>query len=568
MQTKTNFKFTTNVSIDYYEKKTDASACLSKEGAKAVNKSKMAFKVQDVTVPEFLSLATNGYTFCNLFAYDPNQKYWITTTQGKSFKQYPVYKNGQNKGAMKLTFKADNYFYGSQVVFVDVDNTRFKTVPEYLSRLRYQPTCVYMSYSDNVEKNGVVSRRFRLVYVFDQVLGKDDLLHVSHAITDCIVIDTAEPMEDDCGTRISQYMNGCFGNNETYETDIIYSLVDFPKIDYCVVAQPTVTPQKQGIVFDERMVNDMQTMSYQTFMHYNSWRGYKYRTEKPDWIKGTYQMTDDTYLQLYFYKDKVCDGNKRRKKLFKRACLRRLMFPDMDADTQLFNLYVDFCRFFDNSDGVITTDTLMRKVRNAMDFSEEQLLACCDYEINWCKKNRPSFILSPDVPHTIEVTNWVRGDIAHNNLDLVYDKSLSVKENHANLTGVSLSTLYNYCKVRGIDTNPNKPQTEKERREQSKLAKWEKIRIFNQLYNPASSIRENQSTMKDNGLELSTWSVREWAEKYCVPTPTFSDYTWEWSVPSFELGNLNLSEIATSNEMIIPKDYNPWDIPQFQLGLN
>lgn len=558
MKENKNFKFKTNVSLDCYEKKTDASACLSKQGAKAVNKSKMAFKVQDVTVPEFLSLATSGHTFCGLFAYDANQKYWVTTTEGKSYQQYPEYKNGANKGAMKLTFKADQYFCGSQIVFVDVDKTKFKTIPEYLAALRYKPTFTYPSYSDNIEKNGVVSRRFRLGYVFDQMLGKDELLHISRAINDCIVIDTAEPMEDDCGTRISQYMNGCFGNNETYETDIIYSLNDFPKIDYCVVAQPTVTPQKQGVIFNEQLIEAMGTMSYSDFMHYHSWMGYRYRVEKPDWIAGTYQMTDDTYLQLWFYREKVLDGQKRRRKLFKNACLRRLMFPDIDADTLLFNLYVDFCRFFDNSDGVITLKTLMNKVKNAMEMSHEQLLAYCDYEIEYWKKNRPTFILSPAVPHTVEVVNWVRGDIAHRNLDLVYDRSKSVKENQA-ITGVPIASLYRYCELRGIDTNPNKLQTEKEKREAARQTKQEKIELFKKFYNPNMTIMQNQQLLNEKGLTLSKSSIPVWAEKYYVLTPTFS---YEWSVPTFDFTNMQMPEIEILDEPIIMENYNPWQMPQ------
>ena len=69
-----NFYFTANVSIDAYKSKADATACLSHAGAAAIGKEKMAFKEQTITVPEFLSLAISGHTFCNLFAYDPNKK--------------------------------------------------------------------------------------------------------------------------------------------------------------------------------------------------------------------------------------------------------------------------------------------------------------------------------------------------------------------------------------------------------------------------------------------------------------------------------------------------------------
>ena len=68
-----NFTFRVNISNDWYEKKTDATACLSLKGAKYLGKEKMAFREYDVTVDQFLEGATKGYTFCNLFEFDPSR---------------------------------------------------------------------------------------------------------------------------------------------------------------------------------------------------------------------------------------------------------------------------------------------------------------------------------------------------------------------------------------------------------------------------------------------------------------------------------------------------------------
>ena len=144
MKTDSNFVFRVNVSNDSYMTKSEASACLSLAGAKAVGKVKMAFREKSLTVDQFLQQALTGHAFCNLFDYDPNQKYWIETSSGKRFQSYPVYRVGNNKGCMKLNFKSDRFFRGSQTVFVDIDYTRFKTIPEYLDCLTLKPTCVYM----------------------------------------------------------------------------------------------------------------------------------------------------------------------------------------------------------------------------------------------------------------------------------------------------------------------------------------------------------------------------------------------------------------------------------------
>ena len=64
------------------------------------------------------------------------------------------------------------------------------------------------------------------------------------------------------------------------------------------------------------MCYQMEHLGYDEFMHRNSWRGYYYRTERPDWEDGLYQLTDENYLALWFPRETVTDGHKRRKKLF------------------------------------------------------------------------------------------------------------------------------------------------------------------------------------------------------------------------------------------------------------
>lgn len=337
MEVKYNFKFRVNVSNDYYVKKTDASACLSKDGAKSIGKVKMAFREQDVTVDEFLQYALNGYAFCNLFHFDTNQSYWFETGNGQRYQTTPLYKNGKNKGCMRIEFKSDRFFIGAQTVFVDIDLTRFELIPEYLACLTYKPTCVYMSYSDKLEKDKVTSRRFRMVYVFDRIMGKDDLNVISQTITDSIIRDTGEPMKDDCGTRVSQYFNGVYGNEECYVSDCIYSRLDFPdslpEVEVVMPEKPT-KEKKPEVEFDSQLLHDMGTMDYETFMHYYSWKyRYIYKTQKDEWIDGLYQLTDDNYIQLWWVRERIKDGHHRRRTLSKFACLRRLMEPDIDQDT-------------------------------------------------------------------------------------------------------------------------------------------------------------------------------------------------------------------------------------------
>lgn len=443
---------------------------------------------------------------------------------------------------MKLNFKSDRFFRGSQTVFVDVDYTRFKTILEYLECLTLKPTCVYMSYSDKREKDGITSRRFRLVYVLDRELNKMNMNIVNRYLTDCIIRDTGEPMADECGTRASQYFNGVSGNGEYYVTYNIYSRLDFPDSLPDVIVQPPSPPSQQTslptVEFDDHLLHDMGTMDYQKFMHYNSLKYcYFYRTERAEWIDGLYQLTDDSYLQLWWPRERITDGNHRRRTLLKSACLRRLINPYVDANTLLFNMYLDFHRFIDNSDHIITLDTLTRRTRRAMTMTYDELRDYCQYEINYWKNHRPKFIMHPKAPKSQAFINFVTKRIHYAELDLSYDRTKSVQENAAVL-GISPATLYRYCSERYIETNPGKGQTYVQKRQAKKQDKADKKATFMLYYDPNLSAAKNREKMLQYGLNLSVGTIRNWGKEYAMPsTPTSS------TSPSPESSILNLGPI-------------------------
>ena len=546
MKIDSNFVFRVNVSNDSYTTKSEASACLSRAGAEAVGKVKMAFRETSLTVDQFLQQALTGHSFCNLFDYDPNQKYWIETSGGKRYQSYPVYRQGQNKGCMKLNFKSDRFFRGSQTVFVDIDYTRFKTIPEYLECLTLKPTCAYMSYSDKLEKDGITSRRFRLVYVMDRELNKMNMNIVNRYLTDCIIRDTGEPMADECGTRASQYFNGVSGNAEFYVTYNIYSRLDFPdSLPDVIVQPPSPTSQQTSlptVEFDDHLLHDMGTMDYQTFMHYNSLRYcYFYRTERADWTDGLYQLTDESYLQLWWHRETITDGNHRRRTLFKHACLRRLINPYVDANTLLFNMYLDFHRFIDNSDHIITLDTLTRRTRRAMTMTYDELRDYCKYEINYWKNHRPKFIMHPDAPKSQAFINYVTKRIHYAELDLSYDRTKSVQDNAAAL-GISPATLYRYCSERYIETNPGKGQTYVQKRQAKKQDKADKKATFMLYYDPNLSAAKNREKMLKYGLDVTESTIRNWSKEYITEEmttppknegPAFNFEPIHYNVPSY-----------------------------------
>lgn len=512
-----NVKFKVNISKEAYTSKTDATACLTKNGAKAIGKNKMAFQEQEVTVDEFMQHALNGYSFCNLFAFNPNLQYWISY-KDKRYLQYPLHLKGPNKGAMKLCFKSDAFFSGAQAVFVDIDLTRFTDVRDYLDALSIKPTCTYMSFSDRKEKNGIISRRFRMVYVFSEILGSEDFVRISRFITNQIIHDTGEPMGDDCGCRKSQYFNGVYGNKEAYCSYAIYSLNDFPCETENIVIEDEGIPAsdpviEQEITFSENLVYEMKTYSYTDFMHYNSLKyNYFYRKEGPIWIDEKYQFTDESYLQLWWYPEKICDTQRRRKRLLKRACLRRLMMPDVDPDTLLFCMYVDSHKFFDNTDDILNPETFMFYCKKALAMDDATLREFCQKDIEYWQQNRPQFITKDCSNADIRS---ITGHMNRQNFAGKYDPSLSVMENADNM-GISRRSAYQYCQEMGIETGKYRD---------------EKVELFKKLYDTGKSLRQNREIMKQNGLNLSLDTIRRWKKEY-LDLPNFDLPKWNLPLPT------------------------------------
>lgn len=467
------FKFKTSISREGYPDKATAKACLSSISAKAVKREKMAFKQQEVTVDEFLNYAVNGYAFCNLFQFDKDKEYWIKSGN-RWTKTTPIYKRGLNKGCFKLNFKSDEFFFGSQTIFVDIDYTHFQEISDYINCLTYKPTCAYTSYSDRANKLGIVSRRFRLVYVFDTILDKEQFKNITFYLYNTIVTDTDEPMYDSCGCSYSQYMNGS-NSKETYCTNIIYKASDFIKhteeIDDMYDIDELEEELENNITFSSELLDDMTYSPYE-FVVRKWWaKGLRYFTQtEVNFGDKYYTTTKDDFVRLPYSPEKIQNGNHRRKKLFIRAALRRLM-KETTPDELLYNLYIDRNKFFNNEDGAIDLDCLQRKVKNAykMDIEEIKTLGNNLY--------KPTFVISSTVEDKHKAVAAARTEITDNKIGELYDTSLSVKENQEVLNSygvsVSLSRLYKWTSTNNINTK-------------------KKIEV---AYNPNLSVRENMKAM-------------------------------------------------------------------------
>lgn len=448
-------RFRINRSTDYYESKQQAIECLTGKGAKLNNKLRMAFREESLTVDEFINSAVNGYSFCNLFSYE-DKKYWIKSNKYWSL-TYPYYQRGKNKGALKIQFKKDEHFIGSQALFYDIDYTNAEDMFEYIDKLDYKPTCGYYSYSNMKNKGGVVSSRFRLVYVFDEILNRTNFKRLYRNILNMIELNTGEHFEDDCGSRCAQYMNGGFGGDYYVNEDNIYSVNDFN--EYEVIKYVEEEEQKQEVLempkLDYQMIKNMKTLDYKTFMHYYSKQYHYYYRTRYDGDED-YYLTDDNYLSLYYNRVAIKDGNHRRRKLYQRACLRRLMTTDDNINEILFNLYIDSSKFIDNSDGVITIDVLVRAAQSAYRYTKDEISKKFEKQIKLSNDKKPKFIVSDKFINKKEMVGKIRTKLKDEQIGELYDFSKSVKENSEEINKyfkVSFSRLYKFVNKNNLRDN-------------------------------------------------------------------------------------------------------------------
>lgn len=513
-----NFYFEIGLSVNSYNSKEETKLCLSTIGAKSANMDKLAFyNHTTVSVDEFEYYATNGYCFCNLFNYDANRKYYRENTNPKyPFKftyEYPEYKKGNNKGAMKLTFKCDDYFEGSQCVFVDVDKTSFETLEDYIDVLSMKPTFSYCTYSDKLKG----TRKFRLCYVFDSILDEYQFFEVSKAIHQMVIEDTGEEMDDNCGTRESQYFNGTQNKEETYKSDYIYSYSDFTintnnnitintnnnstsfnipfntsststtiyhnceKMNTSITEPSEFESEEIEVVnseLDLNFISDMERLDYDEFMHYYS-KKFKFfwRVEDEEWIDGKFQYVNENYFRLYFNVERLKDGMCRRKKLYQRMCLRRVINPESTPNEILFNAYMDLHKFIDNTEDVISIDCLVKNVKSCFKFTVEEIIEKFDGLIKLAKEHtQPKNGKIYKNKTVIKAGN-------QSEISLYYNPSLTPKENcellKQNGINVSLMSIYRYIKDNGINTKP----TDEE--------------IYDML-DLELSIRDNKKMLEDN----------------------------------------------------------------------
>ena len=395
-----NIEFLITVSLDSYNSKEEAFAALSISERRRLKREKaldikaIKWEERKVNPQQLLSLVQSGYCYCpGLFFQgvkdnlNSNNEIWKDNHFEKAFDG-----NYLNNG---FTFK--EFWSGSYCIFIDIDCTGYNSMIEYINKLKLKPTIGYYTLSDRPD-----NRRFKLVYVFDFMINNPtEWEAISKYFHSKIQEDTLELLKDNCGTRLNQ-MSFPGASYDGYISGIVYEKNDLWNVLYTAKTEEQLQAERRTgkdsskIEIDQKLVSILSRNFPVKDLRIN-YVDRIYRTlDEVSWIDTSiFSLTRIGFTTTNYWELKNTprkDGQERRKTLWKRMCLRRILKPDATPEEILVNAYIDREAFIDNSDGVVSVDNLVRNVKSAFCYGIDELKNMFNPTIEYLKANSPSMI--------------------------------------------------------------------------------------------------------------------------------------------------------------------------------
>ena len=425
--------YTFNVSV--------STTCYKNKEEFEVASSKLIYRKQEVTISSFCALIKEGHSFCH--CYDDNDEPFNNSIKTQ-----------------------DNFRYSSYVAF-DIDDNAMQ-MEEYLTTLTYQPTIAYTTTSDGLPSKGY---RYRLIYCFDSKI-KGNRQYES----------VFETMQVECG--IGELKDNCthgthqpiFGNAlpacRMVCTNNVYS-IPTAAVSTASMTKGKVSEQiknkRRGSVFvcNDTFMTDFEQLPLWKFVS-NYCKEYKYIDESELTYSNGYAPIDENYLKIYHKWDVVTrrihiwqDGEGRRKRLATAALIIRKIKPDITCEHLIYSLAYEVTHYYDNSDGVLNQDFILRVADNALSKSVDEIT----FKGNDKRKFKVDmeYWKSLGVPPKAAVAK-ARGVWNDDRIGELYDLQLTDKENVEAMAkyGVktSVSSLKRWRKKHGI-TKYNKESNQR-----------------------------------------------------------------------------------------------------------
>lgn len=316
------------------------------EFAKAANR--LMYKRQNVTISSYCDLIREGHSLCHCYD-DRNNAF------GNSVKTQ------------------ENFLYTSYIAF-DIDHSSLPMM-EFLTTLAYQPTVAYTTMSDGIRGN-----RYRLVYCFmDRIVGNEQYVTVFDTMSKICGIELSI---DKCTRSTHQPI---FGNAlptcRLICTDLVYEVLTNCNQHECHEgAESIITNNKEGgekketiLICNDTFLKDFKSMPLWKFVQAYCER-YKPIEESELRYANGYATIDENYLRIYHRWDvserkphKWKDGEGRRNKLTTIALIIRKILPDVSIVHLIYCLAYEVVHYFDDSDGVLDQECLIRIAKYALD---------------------------------------------------------------------------------------------------------------------------------------------------------------------------------------------------------
>lgn len=310
----------------------------------------------------------------------------------------------------------------------------------------------------------------------------------------------------------SHTINVNLEKDRTLEMDYIYEMTE-PDTSTYSAATNTILYD-----WDHRKIDDFLKCSQWVNAIRNT--KYVYRKEN-NWEDKNYQFVDDDYFSLYHFRSRRFNGEGRRKTLYQRMCLRRLLSPQITKDEMVVNTIVDILRYFDNSDGVLNSDFIMTNIDTSYTLSLDEINEMYKVSIDYLKQET-----RPNKGYIMRCGND-KQKVSYEILDDYYNRDYSVNENCVILKenyniSFSKSTLYEYCNNRNIKTDKNK------------LSDYEIM----DLIDLTLSYRKSYEWFKDNNIKVGDKRLRRLYNK--KKEGINGSYQGEYSIKENRLHTINV----------------------------
>lgn len=451
----------------------------------------MQYAKRHLTIDELIELIKEGYCFCHCF-----------TTQSDIF---------------GLRDKTDSNFKEANMVFVDIDDSII-SMSDFITKLSYKPTIAYTTPNNHSEKSNYLYR-FRLCYILENPIKDiDTYKRVYEGIMQHLSKDVEGFVcKDNCGRSPSQQFSGNgSGNCEVCTSNVIY---DSQKFAISVIkgtkqAECNKLRKTEIAATDSQMLRDLTDMKPLDFIakYRNTYSFYEstpleyqdgyailpkdYTMIKRAWYWDNFIKKDGT-VKYFGKRKKLRDGDKRKKKLYTSALIRKQILPNISFEHLLFNLVCDREYYYDNSDNELNNNRLIdickRVIATPIEEIKLQRYRPKEYEVDkeYCREHG----ITPN-----EMKNRVRRLLKDMEIGESYDCSISVAENLIMLKGMGLkvgkSRLYEWCKENGIETNPKRTQQAEQNTD------YMDLKVCSAQYYVCSSI-EKKKVLKEKIYSLS-----------------------------------------------------------------